>query len=160
MKRLLLILLFAWALTGAKAQEYTGVRIQFANGTTQQIDFSEAPRVTFAGKTLKIKLNSTTLEIPRMDILKLSYVKDENKTAVEEIHNDVVKPFVQKGDQLIFYNLPAETPVSIYTAAGSLVTQEKLSGNYTLPLSTLGSGVFILKVAHATYKIVNLNKAL
>lgn len=94
----------------------------------------------------------SVITIPRDNIQRFEHSTE--LAGIGGIDADTQAPVIS-GGILSFTNLPAGSRVEVFDMAGRRMISEVAEGAYTLSLSQLGSGVFVVKVNNLTYKIAN-----
>ena len=116
---------------------------------------ADRPEVTFDGTDLKVTCAraSLTTSFKVSDVIRFTYEKVE-ATSVTDARDE--RPDIRyDGGAIVISDLKAGAGVAVYTADGRLVQQLKAtkSGNYSLPLTQLPAGVYLVKADNVTYKI-------
>ena len=138
--------------TLAKAEQKMLV-ITATDGTTTKYLLEGMPQVKIEKPYLIITTGTTSVSLPLEKLQHMHYEKaTDEATAIGE-----VKVLDEKAgrEHIDFSNLPADAAVSIYTTDGKLLhnlrpTQGK---SLSLPLGSLQSGIYLVKVNDVTYKI-------
>ncbi len=122
------------------------------DGTTTKYLLDGMPQVRIEKPYLVISSEVGSVSLPLENLKHMHYEKaTDEATAIEEI-----KVFDEKGgsERIDFSNLPADANVSIYTLDGKLVQALRPNGRaLSLPLGSLQSGIYLVKVNDVTYKI-------
>ena len=138
--------------TIAKAEQKMLV-ITAMDGTQTKYLLEGMPRVNIEKPYLIISAGGASVSLPLEQLQHIHYEKaTDEATAIEEI-----KMLDEKNsrERIDFNNLPVNANVSIYTLDGKLLynvlaTQGK---TLSLPLGSLQSGIYLVKVNDVTYKI-------
>lgn len=137
--------------TIAKAEQKMLV-VTAMDGTTTKYLLDGMPQVKIEKPYLVISSGMASVSLPLENLQHMHYAKaTDEATAIEDI-----KVHDEKGDseRIDFSNLPADANVSIYTLDGKLVQALRPNGRaLSLPLGSLQSGVYVVKVNDVTYKI-------
>ena len=138
--------------TIAKAERKMLV-ITATDGTQSKYLLDEMPRVNIEKPYLVITAGMSSISLPLEKLQHMHYEKaTEEATAIGEI-----KAFDEKDsrDRIDFSNLPADANVSIYTLDGKQLYNFRPSQgrSLSLPLNSLQSGIYLVKVNDVTYKI-------
>ena len=86
-------------------------------------------------------------------MMRMHYEEDPTPTGIDTV-NEQKATTDKEQETILLNNLPAGTMVSIYTLDGKQVYSRAADGNtLSLPLSSLKSGVYVVKANGLTYKI-------
>ena len=123
------------------------------DGTTTKYLLDGMPQVRIEKPYLVISSGMASVSLPLENLQHMHYEKaTDEATAIGDI-----KVFDEKGgsERIDFSNLPADANVSIYTLDGKqLYSMRPGQGkNLSLPLGSLQSGIYLVKVNDVTYKI-------
>lgn len=122
------------------------------DGTTTKYLLDGIPQVRIEKPYLVISSEVGSVSLPLENLKHMHYEKaTDEATAIGEI-----KVFDEKGgsERIDFSNLPADASISIYTLDGKLVQALRPNGRaLSLPLGSLQSGIYLVKVNDITYKI-------
>lgn len=115
---------------------------------------SMKPKVTFTESSLTV--SSKNSEFEYFDLLNFSKItyQDDTNVGISEIHvND--SNFKMDGDVLTFPELKRNSTISVFTLNGTCLRQEsnKERNSYKLDISSMRSGVYLVKVNGVTFKI-------
>lgn len=138
--------------TIAKAEQKMLV-ITATDGTQTKYLLDEMPRVNIEKPYLVITAGLASISLPLEQLQHMHYEKaTDDATAIGEI-----KMLDEKGsrERIDFSNLPADANVSIYTLDGKLLYNLRpgQGKSLSLPLNSLQSGIYLVKVNDVTYKI-------
>ena len=137
--------------TIAKAEQKMLV-VTAMDGTQTKYLLEGMPQVKIEKPYLVISSGGASVSLPLEDLKHMHYAKTTDEaTAIEDIN-----VLDEKGgsERIDFSNLPADANVSIYTLDGKLVQALRPNGRaLSLPLGSLQSGVYVVKVNDVTYKI-------
>ena len=123
------------------------------DGTTTKYLLDGMPQVRIEKPYLVISSGMASVSLPLENLQHIHYEKaTDEATAIGEI-----KVFDEKGgsERIDFSNLPADASVSIYTLDGKQFYSVRpgQGKNLSLPLGSLQSGIYLVKVNDVTYKI-------
>lgn len=123
------------------------------DGTTTKYLLEGMPQVRIEKPYLVISAGGASVSLPLENLQHMHYEKaTDEATAIEEI-----KLFDEKGsrEHIDFSNLPADASVSIYTLDGKQLYNVRpgQGRKLSLPLGSLQSGIYLVKVNDVTYKI-------
>lgn len=113
---------------------------------------ADRPEVTFEGTDLVVTCVNSTTTFALPDVIRFTYM---NATAaVEELTEEQTQVDFKEG-VIIVNGLKANATVVVYSVDGKLVRKltARNAGNYSLDLSELPSGVYIVRADSVTYKI-------
>lgn len=82
----------------------------------------------------------------------MRYGKKFVTTGIQNVQND--QPFKLEDETLFFKDLPENSQVGIYTTDGKAVVSRQCSGDASLSLNSLPSGMYIVKINNESYKIL------
>lgn len=138
--------------TLAKAEQKMLV-ITATDGTTTKYLLEGMPQVKIEKPYLVISSGYASVSIPLERLQHMHYEKaTDEATAIGEI---VVPGETIGREHIDFSNLPAGAAVSIYTLDGKQLYSAKAAPgkSLSLPLGSLQSGIYLVKVNDVTYKI-------
>ena len=123
------------------------------DGTTTKYLLDGMPQVRIEKPYLVISSGMASVSLPLENLQHMHYEKaTDEATAIGEI-----KVFDEKGgsERIDFSNLPADASVSIFTLDGKQLYSVRpgQGKNLSLPLGSLQSGIYLVKVNDVTYKI-------
>lgn len=138
--------------TLAKAEQKMLV-VTAMDGTQTKYLLEGTPQVKIEKPYLMISNGKASIGLLLENLQNMHYeAATEEATAIEEI-----KVFDEKGsrERIDFSNLPAGANVSIYTLDGKQLYSAKApqGKSLSLPLGSLQSGIYLVKVNDVTYKI-------
>lgn len=155
MKRLpfALLLLLACPI-GMLADTVTSLVVLTKDGTTTTIELAEKPTVTFEGTDLKIHSTQTDAAIPLADVVRYTFVT-RDASGITEVTGP--QPGIDYRDGvLVITHAKGQAPIHIYTPDGKLIKTltPPRDGTYRLPLSSLPTGVYLVKTNQLTCKVL------
>lgn len=150
MRRKLLALMMLLGIgTISHAQDNYKLVMWLADGSKTDIELSQLPQVKFENDKVMVTSSVLDMEYDAEEVLRFTYERSTGEDAglAEGIAS------VQDG-RLLFHGVTAADQVSVYSANGTRVPVSIVSanGNHSLSLSSLPSGVYILKVNGKTSK--------
>lgn len=134
------------------AEEVTRLSIEHTDGTSTHIMLSEAPTMTFDGADMVVKSSSFDLRVPRTEVAKFHFTKDEY-SSIEEVAAD---------DYLVSYSANTLTVagsdvtlVMVYDLSGRQVASVRATdGTATVDLGACTPGIYVVAVkGHPSFKI-------
>lgn len=131
------------------AQDNYKLVMWLADGLKTDIELSQQPQVQFENDKVLITSSVLDMEYDAEEVLRFTYERSTGEDAglVDGIAS------VQDG-RLMFHGVTSTDKVSVYSANGTRVPISIVSAddNHSLSLSSLPSGVYILKVNGKTSK--------
>ena len=132
------------------AQDNKTLVVWLADGTQTDIEVSQQPQIKFGSGKVIITSSVLNMEYNANEVLRFTY-KGEG-TAISPIHEEA--GISQEDGRLVFHGITSADQVTIYSTNGmripvSIVTAD---GHYSISLSSIPSGVYILKVNGKTSK--------
>lgn len=123
------------------------------DGSQTTFVLNEKPVVTVDSGIIKVESTTTSAEFSFNDILKLTYEGLIEQPSLEGI--DTVKAFEKTADALTFYSDREDLNVQIVSLGGLVEKQfrVKQGSTYSLPLSQLSKGVYVISVNKISYKV-------
>ena len=123
------------------------------DGSQSSYRLRTLPRVTVEKPYLIVRADGTEISFDLDELLYMHYEEDPTPTGIDTVSEP--KAAADKEEEtILFNNLPTGTTVSIFTTDGKQVYSHASDGNtLSLPLSSLKSGVYIVKANGLTYKI-------
>ena len=123
------------------------------DGTTTKYLLDGMPQVRIEKPYLVISSGMASVSLPLENLQHMHYEKaTDEATAIGDI-----KVFDEQGgsERIDFSNLPADASVSIFTLDGKQLYSVRpgQGKNLSLPLGSLQSGIYLVKVNDVTYKI-------
>ena len=151
MKRVLILLFLCGLFLNMQAVNITVIRLTGDAKEVQQVNAIQF----LPGQTIKCQLsNGESTEVT--GVRKISF-ENNNFTAVE----DVLTPSTicvypnPTADMLIIDGVTAQQEIAIYSLNGSKVlSTQSQEGTNTLHVSDLPNGVYLLKLANETFKLI------
>ena len=113
----------------------------------------ERPVLKFTDTEILLFSGGIEISFPLELFARYTY-ESSDLTGVYDISTEEIYGYFD-GDYLLFPSLRAKSTVSIYSLSGRLIIQKrvKADGEYSFPLASLPSGIYIIKVNGLTYKI-------
>ena len=154
MKHLLSILFLSCCLFAMADEPKTHLVVWAKDGTKVAYALDDKPKVTFSETDLIITAKGVEVNYTLENMARFTYESSDN-TAIRDLKTDKVS-FKLEGESLLFPALSANSTVSLHALNGTLVFSKTVteSGEYSFPLSSLNSGVYLVTVNGLTYKIV------
>ena len=142
--------------TGMRADDKQNTLIVLTkDNVAHQFVLADKPTVTFEGTQLKVTCEkvSASASFNLADVIRFTY-DGKSATGIDEMGVDPAEISMQDGT-LVISQMKANSTVNVYSTDGKLVRQLKAqrAGTYRLSLSSLRSGVYLVKADNITYKI-------
>lgn len=153
MKKILLSLAVAVCSLGAWATGYNVLKLHLNDGSEVKIVLSEALRLNFTDTHLVATGGQTDVQVEKSSIALFQHLYDP----ASGVDGNVVSGEVmsRSGNTLQFNGLLQGTVVSVFNAAGTLLTSGTADdGDYTLSLDGYTPGVYIVTAGDISYKII------
>ena len=157
--RTLLLLLAAAPLSAVTATAddagkwHRTIIVATLDGTTMEYLLDRGTRVTIDKPNLVIETEGVVLTYDLSTMGQVRYGKRFIPDAIDAARTDA-SAFTMDGEKLYFNKLKANTLIEIYGADGTTVFSRRLTGQAEVALSSLPTGVYLLKVDRETYKIL------
>ncbi len=134
----------------AQAQDNATLVLWLSDGTKTDIEVSQLPQIKFENDKVIITSSVLNMEYKAEEVLRFTY-KGEG-TAISPIHDEA--GVSQENGRLVFHGISSANQVSVYSTNGMRipVSLSNNGGFYSLSLSTIPTGVYILKVNGKTSK--------
>lgn len=154
MKILLLLLLPLFSIVAVGEETVEKLVVWAKDGTKVAFALAEKPTITFEESDMIITSNGVEVKYALENMARFTYEKSST-TGITNLNNGE-SSFKLDGESILFPSLKANSTVSVYTVNGTLVLQETVhsDGEYSFPISSLNTGVYIVNVNGLTYKIV------
>lgn len=149
----LLVSVFALVSALSVSAKYRSVTVHLKNQTTVTVDLAEDLAVRF--NDLEMIVSGSSVENRRVIIEKSDIDKFEHSltAGIDNAVTDAGTPVFENG-AMSFSNLPAGTQVQVFDIAGrELRNETAVGGNFTLDLSTLTSGTYVVNINGKSFKI-------
>ena len=147
MRKLLLSLLALFCSIIAKAEDKSLI-ITFSDNTTQTFVLSTLPQITMSNNKMTISAGTTTAEY---DLYKIKTFTFSGTTSIENIEDN--SDIKTEGNRIIIEGTNAH--VRIFSIDGKPATIKTIntSNSTVIDISSLNSGVYIIKANDKTVKI-------
>lgn len=152
--KLLLSLLLGFSMFAKAESNPTNLVVWAKDGTKVAYALAKQPKVTFTETDLVITANGIEVNYTLENMARFTY-EDNTSTAITNLQTNE-STFKLDGESLLFPALKANSTVSVYSLNGTLVFKKTIrqNGEYSFPLSSLNTGVYLVSVNGLTYKIV------
>lgn len=148
------MLLSCFCISAIADEPKTQLVVWSKDGTQVAYALAERPKVTFTETDLIITASGIIVNYSMEELSRITY---ENDDVVSITDLQTGKPsFKLDGESLLFPTLKANSTISLHSLGGELLFSKTIqsAGEYSLPLSALNSGVYMVTVNGLTYKIV------
>ena len=150
------LLLFALP---ANAQNESGVWRQTIivttlDGTTMEYLIDKETKVKLEKPNLVIETENVVLNYELENMKQVRYGKKFVSTGINSATVENDQPFKLEDETLFFKDLPENSQIGIYTTDGKTVVSRQCSGEASLSLNSLPSGMYIVKINNESYKIL------
>lgn len=124
------------------------------DGTKVDYYLNGNPKITFTDTHAVISSNGVEVNYPLQEIERITYGENA-MTALNDIEGGV-GDFNFDGNTLLFHEIEAGTVVSVYSLNGALLLKDAVgkTGRYALELSGIPTGIYLVNINGATYKII------
>lgn len=153
MKKFILSIVSLFLLGAATALASNVLVIHLTDGTTYSyILIDEEPVISFQGEQIVVTASSRTLQFNMQAVTYFNYETTDATDIDEGISPNGMQ---MNGDRLVFNGLPAGCPIYIYGVGGQLYLKMEADadGNAIVDLSSLNTGVYIVKANEISTKI-------
>lgn len=130
------------------AAEYNSVVVNLNNGDKTVVIFEPSLHAGFSETDMLFKSETIDIAIPRADIKDFKF---DEVSGITRTTSEIGVSF--SADAIRFANLPLNSSVQVFSAAGVLLLTDAVSGEYQIPTSRLPKGVSLVKVNNLTYKV-------
>ena len=139
---------------GLAADTLTSLIVLQKDGTKSTFELATKPQVTFEGTDLKIHSGETDATISLSQIVRY-WFETRDASGVTEMNVDE-SAVSYEGGTLVLSGLKTGTTANVYSTDGRLVQSltAQRDGSYRLSLSSLPTGVYVVKMNTTTYKIM------
>ena len=131
-----------------------GIIVELANGQKVEYKLSDNPKFVFDGQTITLTADGVKVEYIPSELAKVMTGEVEGTTGIEEMETQSGDIKVEAGFARL-RGFTAGEAVRVYSIGGSLVTTRYIEsdGSLVIPISTLPSGISIIKTNQQTIKI-------
>ena len=131
-----------------------GIIVELANGQKVEYRLADNPKFVFDGQTIKLTAESVAVEYTPSELAKVTTGEVEGATGIEELETKLGDIKVEAGFARLS-GFTAGEAVKIYSIGGSLVATHYVEsdGSLVIPISSLPSGISIIKTNQQTIKI-------
>lgn len=143
------------ALTGASA--YKCLVLQHADGTQTVVGLYKEPRITFDATSFIIHSPVLDVTFPKKNVVKYTFEDRGGDTANETVQPNTLHIEVS-ALEIRIAGYKEKAPVSLYDISGKKlpVEMKRDEGFLTISLSSLVSGIYIVKIGDQSFKFSKL----
>ena len=156
MKKFILSIVGLFFIGAATVMAQNVLVIHLTNGSEERLTLlDEEPIITFKEEKILISKRTSPLEV-ELSMAAVNYFNYEGNSGTTRIEETVNPGGVNfTGDQLSINGLPAGSDVYIYGVGGQLFMETKADdeGNAVIDLTSLNTGVYIVKANNISTKI-------
>ena len=150
------LLLFAQS---AKAQDENGewrqtIIVTTLDGTTMEYFLDKDTKVKIEKPNLVIETENVVLNYELENMKQVRYGKKFITDGIDGTILENNQPFKLEDETLFFKGLPENSQIGIYTTDGKTIVSRQCSGEASLSLNSLPSGMYIVKINNESYKIL------
>ena len=131
-----------------------GIIVELANGQKVEYRLADNPKFVFDGQTITLTADGVKVEYTPSELAKVTTGEVENATGIEELRSQQVDIKVEAGFVRL-NGFGAGEAVRVYSVGGNLVATHYVEsdGSLVIPISSLPSGISIIKTNQQTIKI-------
>ena len=131
-----------------------GIIVELSSGTKVEYRLSNNPKFVFDGQTITLTADGVKVEYTPSELAKVTNGEVENATGIEELRSQQVDIKVEAGFVRL-NGFGAGEEVRVYSVGGNLVATHYVEsdGSLVIPISSLPSGISIIKTNQQTIKI-------
>lgn len=131
-----------------------GIIVELSSGTKVEYRLSNNPKFVFDGQTITLTADGVKVEYTPSELAKVTTGEVENATGIEELRSQQVDIKVEAGFVRL-NGFGAGEAVRVYSVGGNLVATHYVEsdGSLVIPISSLPSGISIIKTNQQTIKI-------
>jgi hypothetical protein len=143
---ILVALLFGGSLFASAEQ--INLVVNLISGEKTVISVDSSLHAGFTDTDMLFKSNTVDISIPRADIKNFNF---DNGAGISDTSTEFDVSF--SADAIHFANLPQNSSIQVFSAAGITLLSDTASGEYLIQTSNLPKGVNLVKVNNLTYKV-------
>jgi hypothetical protein len=151
----LLLAMLAMSIVMQAADKQNVLIVLTKDNVQHQFILADKPTVTFEGTQLKVTCEkaSASASFNLSDVIRFTY-DGKDAAGIDELTVDPAEISMEEG-VLVISQMKANSTVNVYSMDGKLIRQLKVqrAGTYRLCLSSLPSGVYLVRTDNITYKI-------
>ena len=131
-----------------------GIIVELANGQKVEYRLADNPKFVFDGQTIKLTAEGVAVEYTPSELVKVTTGEVENATGIEELRSQQGDIKVEEGFVRL-NGFGAGEAVRVYSVGGNLmgIHYVESDGSLVIPISSLPSGISIIKTNQQTIKI-------
>lgn len=134
----------------AKTEGDYALQIFLADNSTVLCEFSKQPQMTLNEGIMTLTTTDSTIGSWEFsEVRKWNFV-DAEKVAIKDVKEQ--KPLITIQENTIMVSCPQKEKALIYDISGKLYSSATILGGTRIPLNTMASGVYLLKVGNHSLK--------
>lgn len=147
-----LLLSLSAAASDSESNERNAMKLWLQNNKQITFLLDDQPVLSFEGSDLTVKTHLNNFSYDSADIKKYT-IEYVDPSGISGVTGSIV--FSIENGALVACNLPASSPVSIYSVDGKLLKTQTTdrNGHIRIPLENIGSSVVLVKTSIANFKI-------
>lgn len=155
-KRLIVLWLIAIGCLYSHAQDKVpGIIVELSSGAKVEYRLADNPKMVFDGQTIKLTAEGVAVEYTPSELVKVTTGEVQNiDSSIDELTPQQAKIKVES-DFVRLSGFVAGEAVRVYSTSGSILAtfQTSTDGSLIIPITTLPSGISIIKANEQTIKI-------
>lgn len=151
MKKFLLAFMLMVLGIATHAVDYVGILVTLVDGSTATVSFEEKPVIKLQPDKLVVQTDVATTEFDRTKVARFNYITD--LSGIDAIAQEQVQ-IKNNGDALYFNSIATDSEITLYSTEGKLLKRCSATGNYTINIADLPTGIYIVSVNGISTKIV------
>lgn len=153
MKKTLLFLLFIIYVASASAADSYTLVIELKSSALDKYLLADKPVITFTDGTVNVKSEKAQVEYAITDIARYYFV-ESGTDAIESLENDAAPAFSFRYINRDNISISGADKAEVYNTGGQKLSESKAeNGVMTVSLSSLPSGVYVIKTNNKSIKI-------
>lgn len=156
-KLLFIVVLLVMGCIHVGAQDMVpGIIIELSSGKNVEFRLTDNPKIVFDGQTIKLTADGINVEYTPTDFVKLTPGEVQNNASgITELMSHPENIAVKDG-YVCLNGFKSSDVVSIFSVDGGLVATYQIpqNGSISIPISTLPSGISVIKSNNQSIKII------
>lgn len=152
------LILIGFFFSHATAAGWNTLVVDVRNDDPFVVDLSETLAVRVDDGSLILSDPHISYEIPLGDIVSVTHRKAPYNipTSAYEVNSESSSPSIALAtDSVCLSGFPVGSRCVVYDISGKLIMSVDFDGEYFLPVSTLGKGIFVVNAGEVSLKISN-----
>ena len=132
----------------------TAIVVWMKDGSTHTLYLTQKPVITVQNRNLHIESRAGTVEVPLTSVVRYTFDRFD-ATGVTEMSDEKTDVSLEH-NQLVVTGLKIGDNVDVYDVSGKLIqhVQSRRNGSYRINLSSLPTGVYVVKANQTTVKFM------